>query len=338
MIELSLEAADLARIRFAHSPVWELMTSVRALQDRHRHHIYRRWFSTVDSRVAGLRIDLLTELIPATSCVPDFLTPPPTTVESDLADELATVASTDPGVVRAQLARLSTDRPMASRVRRLYDDPARHLGEVVEQMDRYWHAAIGPVWSRVRSIGLADVNHRTRQFAEGGVAKVLSGLHPGLLFDGDRVIVRKTLSWRKPTGGNGILLIPCVFAWPDVLITGCESAQATVCYPPRMAADVSERPPSTEDSALGAVLGRTRAAMLASLELPYTTTQLAQQFAMSPGSVSQHLKILTESALVDRHRRGRSVLYQRTTLATALLHASGRLTNGRPGCGAGSPR
>ena len=33
MIEIVLAHSDLARVRFAHSPVWELVASLRVLQD-----------------------------------------------------------------------------------------------------------------------------------------------------------------------------------------------------------------------------------------------------------------------------------------------------------------
>jgi DNA-binding transcriptional ArsR family regulator len=43
---------------------------------------------------------------------------------------------------------------------------------------------------------------------------------------------------------------------------------------------------------------------------------------MSPAAISQQLKLLHDSALVDRHRRGRMVFYQRTTAGSALLNAT----------------
>jgi DNA-binding transcriptional ArsR family regulator len=50
---------------------------------------------------------------------------------------------------------------------------------------------------------------------------------------------------------------------------------------------------------LCALLGKTRAALLAKLALPSTTTQLAGQLAISPAAVSQQLKILKDTALVS---------------------------------------
>ena len=74
---------------------------------------------------------------------------------------------------------------------------------------------------------------------------------------------------------------------------------------------------------LSALVGRTRASLLAALALPSTTTQLARQLDLSPAAVSQHLKILKDTALVSARRRGRMVLYQRTPAASALLETIG---------------
>jgi DNA-binding transcriptional ArsR family regulator len=83
---------------------------------------------------------------------------------------------------------------------------------------------------------------------------------------------------------------------------------------------VWERPAERSDP-LAALVGRTRATSLASVDLPRSTTQLVEQLGLSPASVSQHLKVLKETALVTSRRRGRMVLYQRTAAATALLAA-----------------
>jgi DNA-binding transcriptional ArsR family regulator len=74
---------------------------------------------------------------------------------------------------------------------------------------------------------------------------------------------------------------------------------------------------------LSALVGRTRATLLAVFGLPRTTTQLAGQLCLSPPAVSQHLKILRDTGLVGARRRGRMVLYQRTAAATTLLEAIG---------------
>ena len=44
---------------------------------------------------------------------------------------------------------------------------------------------------------------------------------------------------------------------------------------------------------------------------------------MTPGGVSQHLAVLRAAGLVATHRRGKRILSSRTTLADALLSATG---------------
>lgn len=54
----------------------------------------------------------------------------------------------------------------------------------------------------------------------------------------------------------------------------------------------------TRRTPVGALLGRTRAAILWRLDLPHTTTQLAGALGQSPSAISQHLAVLRRTALV----------------------------------------
>jgi DNA-binding transcriptional ArsR family regulator len=71
------------------------------------------------------------------------------------------------------------------------------------------------------------------------------------------------------------------------------------------------------------LLGRSRAALLARLDLPQSTTWLAAHLGLTPSAVSQHLTVLRRAGLVTAHRTGRWVLYRRTTPGTRLLAAAG---------------
>jgi DNA-binding transcriptional ArsR family regulator len=322
MIELGLRHSDLARVRFAQSPVAQLMPSLRVLQDRSRHHIYRRWLAAVADRLGGVRMDLLTALVPAGPYVPDFLTPAPSGPDCALEDELGTVAGTEPSIVRTELDLLFKRRPVPPVLRPLYEDPARHLATVVEEMDRYWRAAIEPVWPRIRALGFGDVGYRLEQFAFGGVSLVLSELNHELSFETERIVIRRSHNVRAELGGRGLVLVPSAFVWPGVMVTCSDEYdeyQGMVHYPVRGLADMDERPYAGQAPSLNALVGRTRATLLARLHVPLTTTELATQLDLSPAAVSQHLKILKGAALVAGRRRGRAVLYQRTPVGTTLL-------------------
>jgi DNA-binding transcriptional ArsR family regulator len=69
------------------------------------------------------------------------------------------------------------------------------------------------------------------------------------------------------------------------------------------------------------VLGTTRATLLAQLDLPMSTTQIAGQLALSAPSVSAHLRALHRAGILAARRDGRAVLYTRTGLGEQLVAA-----------------
>jgi DNA-binding transcriptional ArsR family regulator len=75
----------------------------------------------------------------------------------------------------------------------------------------------------------------------------------------------------------------------------------------------------TPSAALVGVFGATRARLLAELENPASTTDLAGRTGLTPGGVNQHLTALKAAGLVSSHRVGRFVLYARTAVAEHLL-------------------
>ena len=325
MTEIVLAPADVARIRFAHSPIRELLASLQVLRDPHRRYMYGGWLSAVRGRMRGAQLARLWALAPSSrQPIPGFLFPPLTEPWAALADELETVAASPSAAVRAGLETAYPGGPPAV-LRPLHDDPARHLPGLVQELDRYWRAALHPVWQRVRALSMADVAYRTERFAAGGLVRVMEDLHPEVSLDRDRLRIVTPRPTHPSFGlaGDGIVLVPCVFSWP-ALVVGCGvTGQATLTYPTRGVAELWRDAPAGPTDPLSALVGRTRAALLATLGLPRSTTQLAGQLEVSPAAVSQHLKVLKDTALVTARRRGRMVLYQRTAAATSLL-AAGR--------------
>lgn len=323
MTEIVLAPADLARIRFAHSPVRELAASLRVLQDPSRQSMYHAWRSAVGRRLRGVRLELLTALAPAAAQrTAGFLLPPASRPWGALAAELAVIAATPPAMVRADLERLYPARRLPAVLGPLYQDPARHLPTVVGELDRYWQAAIAPGWPRIRALSMADVAYRMQRFAAAGIVGVLADLHPQLCLDRDRLRIHRPQHRASVAlAGAGIVLAPCGFCWPTLVVECRGAGQALLGYPTRGVAQLWQEPPASRPDPLAALVGRTRATLLAMLRLPRTTTQLADQLALSPAAVSQHLKILKDAGLVTTRRCGRMVLYQHTTAASTLLAA-----------------
>ncbi len=178
VIELLLGPDDLARIRFARSPMHELMGSMRVGDHVERARMHRPWMHSVRGSVADLRLGLLQPLLAGSRYVPDFLTPPPDRMNTSFADDLDRVRSTAEHVVRAQLDVLRGSAPLPKALLALYEDPERHLGQLASEVQAYWRAAMEPIWSRLAGLLDAEIGYRADQLTSGGVARLLGNLHP----------------------------------------------------------------------------------------------------------------------------------------------------------------
>jgi len=71
------------------------------------------------------------------------------------------------------------------------------------------------------------------------------------------------------------------------------------------------------------LIGRTRAGLLAMLDGPLSTSELARRAGLSIGGVSRHLAVLREAGLVASHRRGHAIVHEPTALGLSLLEVDG---------------
>lgn len=329
MIHLHFATADLGRIRFAWSPLWETVTSLRTLTaSSSGWQLHDPWRQQVRGRLAGVDLELLTSLVRPAGYIPDFLVPSPRrrTVAFDTA--LEQVAAADPTEVARQLAHLSA-HPVAQQgpgragraqlLARLVDAPDSGLAVIVRELDRYWTAAVAPYWTRIQALLRADLAHRLEELADGGVQQLFRTLHPSLSFDREMLHVAKYYEGRADLAGRGLLLVPCAFAWPDVIVRTAQPQVPTVSYSPRGLGRLWERHPTRRTTALADVLGRTRAALLAQLDLPMSTTQIAAQLTLSAPTLNVHLHALRAAGILTSRRDGRHVLYARTMLGDQLV-------------------
>lgn len=323
--ELAFSASDLAQMRFAVSPMWEVGTSFRLLRSGGAHPVHRRWAEQVRPRVtaAGLDRGWLAELVPPSGYVADFLNPAPGGPLPTLAAELARLVRTPAAQVRQDLDRLALEqRRRAPRLRSLHDDPGSRLSRVAEEIETYWEVALAPYWARIRTVLDADVFHRARQVAEHGAARLLNELHASLSWGEDTLrLIHRQSSLSRETAGAGLVLIPSAFTGPHLLTRVTPPDPPQLAYPARGTGALWEPRPATGTAALTAVLGRSRTRLLSELDTPASTTELARRTGQSPAGVSRNLTALRDAGLVSAHRAGRSVLYARTCAAETLLTA-----------------
>jgi DNA-binding transcriptional ArsR family regulator len=330
MIELEFTPEDYRRIRFAFSPIAETVTSLRALSLARRGGVHGPWLATVGQRLDGVDTELLTSLVRPTGYVPDFLSPTPQGRTASMESSLRQVAGADIDVVAGELAHLAQHRiaqqgpgrsVRAELMRDLLADPERAVTRIVTELSRYWHAAVEPHWPRIHALLQADLAHRLDELATGGVARLFRTLHPSVAMRGDLLTIVKYYEGRAQLRRRGLLLVPCAFAWPDVLVSTADPLPK-LTYSPRGIGKLWETAPDTTESPLAAVIGRTRATILALLELPMSTTQLAAQLDLAAPTLSVHLKSLRAAGILSSQRDGRAVLYRRTPLGDQLVAAN----------------
>ncbi len=330
VIELELTPEDYRRIRFAFSPVAETVASLRTLSLARRNGLHGPWLATVGQRLDGVDLELLTALVRPTGYVPDFLIPTPPGRTASMESSLAQVAAADVDVVAGELAHLAQHRVAqqgpgrtrrAELMRELLADPERALARVVTELARYWQAAVAPHWPRVQALLRADLAYRLEELATGGVARLFRTLHPSVAMRGDLITITKYYEGRAQLRGRGLLLVPCAFGWPDVLVSTADPLPS-LTYSPRGLGRLWESAADVSGSPLAAVVGRTRATLLALLELPMSTTQLAAQVELAAPTLNVHLKSLRAAGILSSRRAGRMVLYQRTALGDQLVAAS----------------
>jgi DNA-binding transcriptional ArsR family regulator len=324
---LELGLADLAGTRFAASPLSETVTAVLLLGHPGRSPVNRPWVDWARAQLAQapLRMPRLWPLLNnGLDVYPEFLAPAPARQRPSISDELARLRATPGDAVRASLRRVFGDGPWPPCATALDADPAGGLLLIAAELGAFHQQLIAPHWERIRAVLDADIAYRTSQLAAGGARALFADLHQKLTWSdgllsiegGHGQVIRARL------GPDGIVLLPSVFNWPLVSPALATSSQTTLVYPARGVATVWQAlpgPPPRQLTAIAEVIGVTRARLLDTLRSPATTSALAQQYAVTPGAVSQHLGALYRARLLTRQRSGHTVLYQTSDLGLALL-------------------
>ncbi|MEU9185861.1 DUF5937 family protein [Streptomyces sp. NPDC048484] len=312
---------DFLNCRFAVSPLWETHEAIRTLKRSERQGYHAPWLRRIHTAAAALDLEPLWLLMPQHGNSPDCLMPPPIGPAATFEEEIAAVRGTGPEVARAEIALSLADTPGAAESplgRALLADPARAVRELADTMEAAWHTLVEPAWPRLRALLEADVAFHSRRLAAVGLAGLLPELDRRVAWDPGGL----TIDWKgdhvRDLGGRGLVLMPSVFTWPDVVSGFDPPWQPTLVYPARGIGGLWAEPSGRTPEALVRILGRGRATVLAALDEPAATTALAHRLDLAPSSVSAHLSALRDAGLLVSHRYRHQVLYERTPLGIAL--------------------
>jgi DNA-binding transcriptional ArsR family regulator len=251
-----------------------------------------------------------------------FLLPADVDGATTVERQLQALAELPPQRLRRDLSKLWGDE-LPPRGRELVAAGADGPRRVADAFWEYWTLALDPYWVGIRAAVDSDIAHRATAMTREGVATMFAGLHHKVRLRGGTLHLDMTGCHDRQLTGAGLRLVPSVFAWPYIVFDVTADHPTCLVYPARGVGDIWGTPgPGLHDDALGALLGRNRAAMLIALSVPYSTVKLALDLDQSPASVSQHLSVLRRAGLVTSRRSGRFVYYERTTLGTSVVEAS----------------
>ncbi|MFD8635347.1 ArsR family transcriptional regulator [Streptomyces sp. NPDC059533] len=334
MISFGLDADDLADTRFALSPLMDTVLSLRVLREPGLSTIHAPWRRATVERVGGaLDTALLASLVARHRTTPDFLTPRPERFSATFAEELAVVRRTPAAVVRRDLLDAHHPDPLPAPLLPALADDDRTVAAlrdtVCDLLHRYWTLALQPTWPAMRLVLEADMTYRARQLAVGGARRLFADMHPNLRWAGGILRIADVLGdFHIPAAGRGLLLIPSVFAHKPAPPVTADQPPG-LAYPSRGVATLWSAPAPPDATALPELIGAPKTALLALLDGPLPTVELARRLRVTPSAVSQHLAVLHRTGLVARARDGRHVLYRRTPLGDRLLDPAAATTLAR---------
>ncbi|RII15719.1 Helix-turn-helix domain protein [Streptomyces sp. YIM 130001] len=320
--QLHFGPEDLMRCRFAVSPLWETQEAVRTLARPERYGYHQPWLRRIRQAAAGLDLRPMWLLMPRRGYAPDFFCRAPLGPGPSFDAEIARVRETSAEAAHTDIALALADTPGALESaigRAMLADPERAVRDLADLLERTWRLLVEPEWPRLRALLDADVAYHSRRLAQVGFERVVGELSPRLRWtDSTLTIEGPVAHHERVLGGQGLVLMPSVFAWPNV-VSGYEPPwQPAVVYPARGIGSLWTAAPDAAPAALARLLGRTRADVLCALDGPVGTSTLARRLGLALSSVSGHLKVLRSAGLLTSRRYGHEVLYARTALGIAL--------------------
>ncbi|OKI69653.1 winged helix-turn-helix domain-containing protein [Micromonospora sp. CB01531] len=306
----------LARSRFTVSPMTDTVAALRALNDPRRpwQRAWRRPYAEAFQRMVADRP--VVRALLAASFQPrwtaDFLTLAPESANPTFAEELAAVERRGDEQIRADL-RATRPGPLAEV---LLDDGL--TDQVVGLLHWVWTHTVQPEWPERERRLRADIVARTARLSAYGWAGVFADLNRNVRWVGDGCL--QVNDYPAPPlpldQAEQLVFVPahCARGW---VVWDRPTRFGMVYAASGVLADAGTVAPD----GLARLIGANRAAILARLDAPLSTSHLVALTGLSLGTVGDHLRVLLDAGAVTRRRSGREVLYWRTALGTALVGA-----------------
>jgi DNA-binding transcriptional ArsR family regulator len=316
MLRVPFTAEDLLQTRFAPdpAPLLELGIALAVLQRRDA--LFERWRRQGRAALPRAAGPML-ELVPPSATGPLFLDP----ISEGLEDGLDTVMSTPQPTVAEELSRVFAPNRATSFIKALRDRDREAWASLALAIRASHRALLADQWPRVQAGYRAEVSLRAGIFAQQGVRGVLTSIYPGTTWEANVLAIPIETRLRIKLDGRGVTLMPSVLWRGRPLFARHPDGSLLIVYAaatplPLLYGDLS-------GSSLAALLGTTRAAMLALAATNPTTSELARQIEVSVASASGHTKVLRECGLITTRRDGKAVRHALTGLGEQLVNGGG---------------
>ncbi|MFF0434681.1 DUF5937 family protein [Streptomyces sp. NPDC004327] len=203
----------------------------------------------------------------------------------------------------------------AAFVERMLADPAGTRAWIRRLLEDCEEAFFGDTWRRVRIQLAADARHKGELLRRKGLAEALADASPAMSLEedahGSRIVIDKLVQGRAEAQGRAVTLIPTVFGWPHLLAIYAPGWQPVIQYPAATREIGGAEPVDRVKARLEALAHPMRMSLCRNLARgPYTTSELADAYAITAPEVSRHLSVLKKAGLLTTQRRGRYVLHQ----------------------------
>ncbi|GEM_PF-2360555 len=152
MITIYTKPEDLLHLRFAYSPLMELVMSFRALENPTRHTLYLPWIKEARQALHGSEFPYMEAVILAKHYIADFLTPTPTTSSRSLEDDFQGLRATPDWIIRKNVLEVIAFSQHSDIRQQFLDFPLETLECLIEEMRLYWRQTLARHWTNMVSV------------------------------------------------------------------------------------------------------------------------------------------------------------------------------------------
>ncbi|MYS34295.1 MULTISPECIES: DUF5937 family protein [unclassified Streptomyces] len=308
--------AGAASVRWAMSPIHEVVSLAQLLTEPQRHAMFHPWLRRRHLHLTHPDLRALTVFMADGAYRPDFLDPSPMTSEPTFEEGMDALLAAPADQTYAEL--VDATRGRGADMGRLLDDPERARSEAADALRHLWKTVVEPEWVGMRQALRAELLDRAIQVNREGLRAVLPRLHPSAACEDDTVTVEKPVDIDLDCP-EGLILVPSLFITDRVQCTTSDRWTPAIYYP-ASGRYLWAAPPTPRS--LHRLLGATRARILTALTTPLQTTAVAGLVDVTAPTASEHLAILRDAGLVERSRAGRTAMYELTEAGRTLLAAA----------------